>query len=430
MGGNILQQLPVGLAIDNDEFDRRHKIITIALVAHAPVLFIVGLAYGYQLWHAALESLPAVVIAAFAWNGANRLIKSAMSSLGLAVAGSILVHFTGGLIEAHFHWFVILSLAALYADVRPFAVSIGYIAVHHIAMSAYDSTLVFSHVAGQENPLVWTAIHVAFVLMLIGAISVNWVTMDRTAEKQRLDIRAQQHTLRHRAMVASDATGRTTELTEMSGSARAALSEAGTQVAAINDGTAQVSGLVTEVASLAQDADTMSTKTKQTIEQLARQSASIANLVQVIDDIASRTNLLALNASIEAARAGEAGKGFAVVAQEVKELATTTTEATEQIATLTKEVADTMDNANERMAEVSEAVRSIAELQREVDSAMVDQTEASVSMSQQVNTASNEVIQIIEGIGDLNELLEEDANEDPADAFNAIHGTDAASILS
>ncbi|SDT25998.1 methyl-accepting chemotaxis sensory transducer with Pas/Pac sensor [Pseudomonas prosekii] len=81
------------------------------------------------------------------------------------------------------------------------------------------------------------------------------------------------------------------------------------------------------------------------IEALNEQSQVIGNIVKTISGIAEQTNLLALNAAIEAARAGEQGRGFAVVADEVRQLASRTSQATEEIVSVVRQNQDMARNA-------------------------------------------------------------------------------------
>jgi methyl-accepting chemotaxis protein len=131
------------------------------------------------------------------------------------------------------------------------------------------------------------------------------------------------------------------------------------------------------------------------IQEIARESEGLLEINAVMENIASQTNLLSMNAAIEAAHAGEAGKGFAVVADEIRKLAESSSEQSKTIGNVLKKIAESIKKITKstevvlaRFESIDSGVRTVAEQEENIRNAMEEQGQGSK--------------QILEGIGNVN----------------------------
>ena len=150
----------------------------------------------------------------------------------------------------------------------------------------------------------------------------------------------------------------------------------------------EISRQVHESSRIANEAVRAGGKTDSRIAELTQAATRIGDVVALITAIAEQTNLLALNATIEAARAGEAGRGFAVVASEVKQLASQTAKATEEIGT---QVAGMQAATNESVAAIKEiggTIGRISEIATMIAAAVEEQDSVTKDIARNVEQAA------------------------------------------
>lgn len=136
-----------------------------------------------------------------------------------------------------------------------------------------------------------------------------------------------------------------------------------------------------------------------TVQTLASAADQIGNVVSLIHSIAGQTNLLALNATIEAARAGDAGKGFAVVATEVKELASQTAKATEDISHQIGSVQQATERAVQAIHSVVQTIGEMSQISVAIAAAMDEQGAATSEIARNVQEAARGTEQVTGSIG-------------------------------
>jgi diguanylate cyclase len=153
----------------------RHTGLTWLLWAHVPALFVFALIRGFSPAMGALECSVLLIPGAAAMiPRLGRNVRSASTSLGLVIAASILVHLSGGVIEAHFEFFVVLAFLVLYQSWTPFLVALGYVVLEHGVIGGLYPSAVFNTPSAIAHPWMWAGIHGGFVLAASVGNLVAW----------------------------------------------------------------------------------------------------------------------------------------------------------------------------------------------------------------------------------------------------------------
>ncbi len=176
----------------------------------------------------------------------------------------------------------------------------------------------------------------------------------------------------------------------------ATMEEMSASIKSTAENSRQASSLAKNTKTLAEDGSVVMQNTIKAMDEINKSSSKIANISNVIEEIAFQTNLLALNAAVEAARAGEHGKGFAVVASEIRNLAGRTTQSAKEITTLIEDSSEKTGRGvmlaqelSKKLAEIGGGIKKVTDLMDEVAAAAQEQS----SGINQVNTAMGQVDQ-------------------------------------
>ncbi|SNY90879.1 Methyl-accepting chemotaxis protein [Cohaesibacter sp. ES.047] len=206
--------------------------------------------------------------------------------------------------------------------------------------------------------------------------------------------------------------------TNEAGSAERASAGASGNVKTVADATEIMVAAVREISDQAGQARDMVSSatgiaeaTNKDVASLAEAAERIGTVVSMIGEIADQTNLLALNATIEAARAGEMGKGFAVVASEVKELASQTTKATEEISSQIAGVQSLTENAVSAIGRITHTVSDISSVTGAISDSIEHQQSSMDEIASSIHLANSDTQDAMRNVQGVTSVIGETANE-------------------
>jgi len=443
----IVRYIPDGTSMPKEMWAGRHRNILIAIAVQVPLLIALGLYSGTESFTGAeipavpmwmLGGFTAIILATAAlanWSRLGRRQRTVLTAFSLMTVSMALVKLSGGYIEAHFSFFVFVAVLALYEDWVPFAVGVAYVAVGHGAFSLIDASLVYNHTAAIENPVVWGGIHAFFVLGLVGALMVNWYSIEKSREEaqRQLDLVAEQKSEiqdveeakaeveKRREEVESLNDHLETKADDYSATMDRAAdgdltvrldadseSEAMEQIgAAFNEMMDDIEATMRDVQSFAGEVSAASEKTVEGVDTAEARSEDVSRSVAEIAEGADEQREMLEQVS------GEMNNLSATI-EEVASSTETVADAAQQTASIADEGQDTAGDAIESVGESRESIGATAEKVRVLDERMDD---------------IGEIVDLISDIAEQTNLLALNANIEAARAGGSGGGSDGFAVV-
>ena len=204
LGKRLWDLVPSGGALPEEVWGSRFRLLVALTWAHAAMIALVGPLLGRR-WDLSLGALlddttalhtiaEGGIVALFAllagWQRAGRTVRTTAVGFGLMSSSAILVHLSGGYIEMHFHFFVMLVFLALCQDWIPYLLAVAFVTVHHGLVGVLWPEGVYNHPAAFNAPWKWAGIHAAFVLWSCVGSVVAWRFNERAFAQTALILEA------------------------------------------------------------------------------------------------------------------------------------------------------------------------------------------------------------------------------------------------
>jgi PAS domain S-box-containing protein len=200
----LWELVPSGGALPEDVWRSRFRFLVGLTWFHAIVIALVGpvldrtwevslnafLEDAYALHTVAEGSIVAVFALIAGWRRLGRTIQATAVGFGLLSSSAILVHLSGGVIELHFHFFVMLAFLALCQDWIPYLLAVAFVALHHGVVGVLWPKAVYNHQAAYDAPWTWAGIHAFFVLCSCVGSVVAWRFNERAFAQTALILEA------------------------------------------------------------------------------------------------------------------------------------------------------------------------------------------------------------------------------------------------